>query len=51
VIDATNRLRVLVEKLTRHGLRRGPAVRSFLKSVEPVLSLRNAVQHLDGQIE
>jgi hypothetical protein len=51
VIDATNRLRVLVQKLTRHGLKRGSAIHSFLRSVEPVLPLRNAVQHLDGQIE
>jgi hypothetical protein len=49
IIDAAHRVRVLVRKLP--GLKRGPAVVSFLKIAEQVEPLRNAVQHLDGAIE
>jgi len=48
IIDAVNRLRALVE--ATRGLRRGPAVVSFYRSVEDVEILRNAVQHLPGQV-
>ena len=33
------------------GLRQGPAVDSFRRSVEGVETLRNAVQHLSGEVE
>lgn len=49
IIDATNRLRALV-KATR-GLNRGPAVESFRRSVVDVKTLRNAVQHLIGEVQ
>jgi hypothetical protein len=49
IVDAVYRLRVLVRRF--RGLRRGPAVRTFLTSAELVKPLRNAVQHLDGEIE
>jgi hypothetical protein len=48
IIDAVNRLRVLVE--ATRGLKRGPAVESFYRSVEDVETLRNAVQHLPGEV-
>ena len=49
IIDAVNRLRALVE--ATRGLKRGPAVISFYRSVEDVETLRNAVQHLIGEVE
>jgi hypothetical protein len=49
IIDSVNRLRVLVEGM--RGLRRGSAVVSFLNSVSDVEALRNAVQHLSGEVE
>jgi len=49
IIDAVNRLRALVE--ATRGLKRGPAVVSFNRSVEGVETLRNAVQHLIGEVE
>jgi hypothetical protein len=48
IIDAVNRLRALVE--ATRGLKRGPAVISFYRSVEDVETLRNAVQHLPGEV-
>ncbi len=49
IIDAVNRLRALVA--ATRGLKRGPAVVSFNRSVEGVETLRNAVQHLIGEVE
>jgi hypothetical protein len=49
VVDAVHRLGGLARRL--RGLRRGPAVRAFLTTAELVEPLRNAVQHLDGEIE
>jgi hypothetical protein len=48
IIDAVNRLRVLVAE-TR-GLKQRHAVDSFRRSVEDVEILRNAVQHLPGEV-
>jgi hypothetical protein len=47
VVDATNRLRVCVESMP--GLRRSPAVESVLRASDPVLPLRNYIQHLDSE--
>jgi hypothetical protein len=49
IIDAVNRLGVLVA--ATRGLRRGPAVESLRRSIEDVETLRNAVQHLPGEVE
>src|SRR6266540_3224361 len=49
IIDAVNRLRALVA--ATRGLKRGPAVVSFNRSVEGVETLRNAVQHMIGEVE
>ena len=49
IIDAVNRLGVLVPQ-TR-WLKRGAAVESLRRSVEDVETLRNAVQHLPGEVE
>lgn len=49
IVDAVNRLRALVA--ATRGLKRGPAVVSFNRSVEGVETLRNAVQHLIGEVE
>ena len=48
IVDAVHRLGVLLPRL-RH-LRRGPAVRAFLKTTEQVEPLRHTVQHLNGEI-
>lgn len=49
IIDAVNRLGALVA--ATRGLKQGPAVESFRRSVEDVEILRNAVQHLIGEVE
>jgi hypothetical protein len=49
VVDSVNRLRVLVQGMP--GLKRGPAVVSFLKDIGPIETLRNAVQHLYGEVD
>jgi hypothetical protein len=48
IIDAAHRLRLLVPRL--RGLKHGPAVTSFLKSVAPTEPFRHVVQHLDEKI-
>jgi hypothetical protein len=48
VVDAAYRLGLIVPRL--RGLKHGPAVKSFLKSVAPVEPFRHVVQHLDANI-
>jgi hypothetical protein len=48
IIDAAYRLGLIVPRL--RGLKHGPAVKSFLKSVAPVEPFRHVVQHLDARI-
>jgi len=48
VVDAAYRLGLIVPRL--RGLKQGPAVKSFLKSVAPVEPFRHVVQHLDANI-
>jgi hypothetical protein len=45
LVDIVNRLRVLIQHTP--GLKRTPAIVSFLKQTEEVLGLRNFIQHLD----
>jgi hypothetical protein len=49
IVDDVHRIGVLVRRLP--GLKRGPAVTALLKAADQVESPRNAVQHLDGEIE
>jgi hypothetical protein len=49
IVDSVNRLRVLA--MGTPGLKHGPAYESFRRSVEDVETLRNAVQHLYGEVE
>ncbi|MBK8246670.1 MAG: hypothetical protein IPK85_04630 [Gemmatimonadetes bacterium] len=49
VIDATERLRGLVQRL-KHYSSRAPSKEIFLRSTASVTGLRNAVQHLDGEV-
>lgn len=49
LVDVLNRLRVLVDSMP--GLKKSsPGVKSFLHSLGPIEDLRNAVQHLYGQV-
>ena len=49
LVDVLNRLRVLVESMP--GLKKSsPGVKSFLHSLGQIEDLRNAVQHLYGQV-
>jgi hypothetical protein len=49
-VDVLNRLRVLVDSMP--GLRKSrPAVQSCLRSLGPIEDLRNAVQHLYGEVD
>jgi len=47
LVDIVNRLRVLIQHTP--GLKRTPAIVSFLKQTGEVLGLRNFVQHLDTE--
>jgi hypothetical protein len=49
IIDTANRLRTLVGHLP--GLKHGPAVESLMMTLKQVVPLRNAIQHLDGEID
>ena len=49
IVDDVHRIGVLVRRLP--GLKRGPAVAALLKAADQVEAPRNAVQHLDGEIE
>jgi hypothetical protein len=49
IVDDVHRIGVLVRRLP--GLKRGPAVTALLKAADQVEAPRNAVQHLDGEIE
>lgn len=49
IVDDVHRIGVLVRRLP--GLKRGPAVTALLKAIDQVEAPRNAVQHLDGEIE
>jgi hypothetical protein len=49
LVDVFNRLRVLVDSMP--GLKKSsPGVKSFLHSLGPIENLRNAVQHLYGEV-
>jgi hypothetical protein len=49
LVDVLNRLRVMVESMP--GLKKSsPGVRSLLQSLGPIEELRNAVQHLSGEV-
>ena len=49
LVDVLNRLRVLVESMP--GLKKSsPGVQSLVRSLGPIEDLRNAVQHLYGQV-
>jgi hypothetical protein len=50
VVDVLNRLRVMVRSMP--GVKKAsPGVESFVRSLEPVEILRNAVQHLYGEVD
>ena len=47
LVDIVNRLRVLIQHTP--GLKRTPAIVSFLKQTEEILGLRNFIQHLNTE--
>jgi hypothetical protein len=49
LVDTLNRLRVLITRLP--GLRsKSPGAQVIVRALKPVEDLRNAVQHMDGEI-
>jgi hypothetical protein len=49
LVDTLNRLRVLISRLP--GLRtKSPGAQLIVRALKPVQDLRNAVQHMDGEI-
>ena len=50
IVDSTNRLRVLLQRLPRFK-QRAPSLQLFYRRTEGVVPLRNSVQHLDGEID